>query len=154
MGKSSAGGGVHRVFPDLPRYRGGLWTPDETYFVFAGGERTWDIWAVRTPKRVLALGSRAPVRLTFGLMQAVLPVITPDGKRIVFEGLADRGELVRYDSTSAQWISDMSGLSATQVDYSPDRKWMAYIAYPAFSIWRSARTVASACPSQIHLCKA
>jgi len=92
--------------------------------------------------------------LTFGLMQAVLPVITPDGKRILFEGLADRGELVRYDSTSAQWISDMSGLSATQVDYSPDRKWIAYIAYPGFSVWRSSPDGSQRVPSQIHLCKA
>lgn len=52
--------------------------------------------------------------------------------------MLDRGELVRYDPATKQWLPFLPGLSAVWVDFSRDGKWITYARYPDLSIWRSA----------------
>ncbi|HXM96200.1 MAG TPA: hypothetical protein VOA64_18425 [Candidatus Dormibacteraeota bacterium] len=48
-----------------------------------------------------------------------------------------RGELVVYDGKSRQFLPFLSGISAGEVDFSQDAKWIAYVSYPDRSLWRS-----------------
>ncbi|HEY2469275.1 MAG TPA: winged helix-turn-helix domain-containing protein [Terracidiphilus sp.] len=138
---SPDGTGQHRIFPDWTRtaYVSGRWTPDARYFVFAKSfEQSWgrmDIWALRESGR---LSHVDPVRLTMGPLWANYPQPSPDGKRIYFLGWVDRGELVRYDTRTDQWLPYLSGLAATHVDFSRDGKWVVYNSYPEAGLWRSA----------------
>jgi Tol biopolymer transport system component len=63
--------------------------------------------------------------------------VSPDGKKIFADGFQGRGELVRYDSKSRQFVTYLSGISAGELDFSRDGKWVAYIVYPEGTLWRS-----------------
>ncbi len=134
---SADGAGLHRLFPKSTDYSHwyGVWTPDGKYYIFMSQPH---IWAVRESGNWLHFGSRVPVPLTNGPLRANGPQPSPDGKRIFFKGILDRGELVRCDPGTAQCIPYLSGLAATEVDYSRDAKWIAYVSYPDSSLWRSA----------------
>jgi Tol biopolymer transport system component len=46
-------------------------------------------------------------------------------------------ELFRYDEQAQRFDPYLSGLSAGPVDFSSDRKWIAYVSYPDMTLWRS-----------------
>ncbi len=48
-----------------------------------------------------------------------------------------RGELGRYDLKSRQWVAYLSGISAEFIDFSRDGQWVAYVAFPECTLWRS-----------------
>ena len=77
------------------------------------------------------------MQLTSGPIPAFSPVPSADGTRIFFSGMLNRGEVARYDQKSAQWIPYLSGISATQLDFSRDGKWLTYTSYPDGALWRS-----------------
>jgi Tol biopolymer transport system component len=64
-------------------------------------------------------------------------VLSPDGKKLYVIGQQLRGELVRYDSKSHEWVPYLSGISAEFVDFSKDGQWVAYVAFPEETLWRS-----------------
>jgi Tol biopolymer transport system component len=141
---SADGTRLRRLFPKSTDYSHwyGVWTPDGKYYIFMVQPlirpTLWDIWAVRESGSWFHFGSRTPVPLTNGPLRANGPQPSPDGKRIFFKGILDRGELVRCDPGTAHCIPYLSGLAATEVDYSTDAKWIAYVGYPDASLWRSA----------------
>jgi len=65
------------------------------------------------------------------------PVQSPDGGRLFAHGLLPRGELVRYESRSQQFAPFLSGISAGELDFSRDGKWVTYVSYPERTLWRS-----------------
>jgi Tol biopolymer transport system component len=64
------------------------------------------------------------------------PVLALDGTRPFAEGLLRRGELVRYDSRSQRFMPFLAGISAGELDFSRDGKWVAYVKYPERALWR------------------
>jgi Tol biopolymer transport system component len=70
-------------------------------------------------------------------MSLGLPVPSSDGKTLFATGHLPRGELVVYDSKSHQFLPFLSGISAGDLDFSPDGKWIAYVSYPEGTLWRS-----------------
>jgi eukaryotic-like serine/threonine-protein kinase len=60
-----------------------------------------------------------------------------DGKRLFALATRQRGELVRYDSKSRQFLPLLSGISAVEPTFSRDGKWVAYASYPDGTLWRS-----------------
>jgi Tol biopolymer transport system component len=64
-------------------------------------------------------------------------VLSPEGKKLYVIGQKLRGELVRYDSESREWVPYLSGISADFVDFSKDGQWVAYTAFPEETLWRS-----------------
>jgi Tol biopolymer transport system component len=65
------------------------------------------------------------------------PLPSRDGKKIFFQGLQPKGELLRYDVKSRRFVPYLSGISAEGVSFSKDAEWMAYVTYPHKDLWRS-----------------
>jgi Tol biopolymer transport system component len=116
----------------------GRWTPDGRYFVFeTEGDGKRDIWALREATGFLSRSPRKPVRLTQGLLDFYNPAPSRDGRRVFAVGQRLRGELVRYDARSGQFVPYLSGISAEGLDFSRDGQWVAYVAFPEGTLWRS-----------------
>jgi Tol biopolymer transport system component len=94
------------------------------------------VWAIREPTGLFR-ASPAPVQLTTGPMSFRALIPSADGKKLFVDGVQSRGELVRYDPKSGQFIPYLSGISAGELDYSRDGKWITYITYPDGAVWRS-----------------
>ena len=126
----------------------GVWSADGRYYLFVknvsgrmfirnvSGHRD-DIWTQREPGRFLHRSSSSPFQLTTGPMSLGAPVAGLDGRRLFAEGLLRRGELVRYESRSRQFSPFLLGISAAELDFSRDGKWVAYVSYPERTLWRS-----------------
>jgi eukaryotic-like serine/threonine-protein kinase len=133
------GSGLRRVFPGLSDPHGqGVWTLDGRYFIFAVERAgTWDIWASREATSLLKKSDQRPVRLTAGPVSYSSPLPSHDGKQIFAIGEEGRGELMRYDRTSHQFLPFLGGISVDSLAYSLDGQWLAYISYPDRTLWRS-----------------
>jgi Tol biopolymer transport system component/DNA-binding winged helix-turn-helix (wHTH) protein len=131
--------------PVLPGWRSppseccGVWSADGRYYLFVSHvfDSSSNIWALREPARILQRRKSAPFQLTTGPMSLGFPVPSPDGRRLFAEGRLSRGELVRYESKSRQFAPFLSGISAGELDFSRDGKWVAYVSYPERTLWRS-----------------
>ncbi|MGA2076310.1 MAG: protein kinase [Terriglobia bacterium] len=116
----------------------GNWTKDGKYFVFSSQRNgRSDIWAWREYGGLFRKATRQPVRLTAGPMDTSDPVPSTDGKKLFVIGAQLRGELTHYDSKSGQFAPYLSGISADELDFSKDGKWVVYVAYPEGTLWRS-----------------
>ena len=65
------------------------------------------------------------------------PLPSKDGKKLFVVGRTYRGELMRYDSKSAQFAPFLGGISAEYVDFSKDGQWITYVSYREGTLWRS-----------------
>jgi len=116
----------------------GNWTPDGNYFLFQAvhSGRT-DIWATREKDDLFHKPNHEPVQLTTGPMSYYAPQPSVDGKRVFVVGEQQRAELVRYDAKSGQFLPYLGGISASDLAFSPDGKWVAYTSFPEGGLWRS-----------------
>jgi Tol biopolymer transport system component len=136
---SSKGGEPHRWLPEFKgSYYHGSWTPDGTYFIFENfGLNRLDLWAVREKGDLFHKVDRQPVHLTSGPMSFEAPQPSADGKKIYTLGTQLRAELVRYDAKVKQFLPYLEGASISDISFSPDKQWMAYVTYPEGILWRS-----------------
>jgi Tol biopolymer transport system component len=132
----------------LPNWSGviskccGSWTADGHYYVFQGTEKAIGsiahLWAFSEPsgtfekKRIEELA-----KLTQGSISYARPVPSPDNKKIWALGLNVRTAVVKYDPASGKYVPFLSGVSATDLDFSPDGQWVAYVSVPEGTLWRS-----------------
>jgi Tol biopolymer transport system component len=77
------------------------------------------------------------VPLTTGPLSFNFLTPSVDGRQIFVEAAQKRGELVRYDRKSSQFLPFLSGISAGELDFSRDTQWITYASYPDGAIWRS-----------------
>ena len=123
--------------PNLSSVCCGQWSADGKHLVFQNlNEGRWDLWTVATTKSPLG-ASPLPVRLTAGPLSYEAPLPARDGKKVFAIGSQPRGELVRYDTTSGQFVPYLSGISATDPNFSRDGHWLTYVSYPDHTVWRS-----------------
>jgi eukaryotic-like serine/threonine-protein kinase len=116
----------------------GNWTPDGKYFVFQSTRSgTTDVWAMRGRTGILHRARSNPVQLTTGQMNTLAPLPSQDGKKLFVIGAMPRGELVRYDAKSGQFVPYLAGISADGEDFSRDGRWVTYVTYPEGTLWRS-----------------
>ena len=134
------GSNLHPVFPgnDSRDECCGVWTPDGKYFLYQSTrDGMTNIWAIREGKGLLRTARPQPVQLTVGPLAFMGPTLSPDGKRLFAVGVQNRGELMRYDPKSRQFVSYLSGRSAEGLDFSRDGKWVTYVSFPQGTLWRS-----------------
>jgi serine/threonine protein kinase/Tol biopolymer transport system component len=139
---SASGTDLHPLFPPGSNPRGvseccGVWTPDGKYFVYNSiRDRVATISAIRENHGPFQRAPK-PVQLTAGPMHLWGPSPSADGKRLFVIGEQSRGELMRYDSGSRQFVTFLSGISAEGLDFSRDGKWVTYVTFPDGILWRS-----------------
>jgi eukaryotic-like serine/threonine-protein kinase len=135
------GSGLHTVLPDWSGQNAesnGQWTPDGAYYLFTHAEgTTTNIWALPEHYGFFRKGSPRPLQLTTGPLAYDHALPSHDGHKIFVTGLQARGELVRYDSRSQQFLPFLSGISVDHVDFSPDGQWATYVTVPEGTLWRS-----------------
>jgi Tol biopolymer transport system component len=142
---NSDGSGLHALLPDWHEVSTkccGSWTADGRYYVFEATEKTLgsnaELFAAAEPASKSGNASiDKPVRLTEGSVSFSRPVPAPDGKRIWALGLDIRGSLVSYDPSSGKYMPFLSGISASDLDFSSDGQWVTYVSIPEGALWRS-----------------
>lgn len=113
------------------------WSKNGHYLVYAVQNRgTWDLWAQPTTHSFLHR-SPGPIQLTHGPLSYAQTVSSRDGRQLFAVGTKHRGELVRYDARSKQFVPILSGISAFDATFSSDGQWAAYVSYPEGTLWRS-----------------
>jgi Tol biopolymer transport system component len=136
---ASDGTGFHTILnaSQDERLGAGAWTSDGMYLVFRIEQRgESDIWALPLHTGIFHR-SREPIRLTNGPLSYYSACPSRDGKQIFAIGTKRRGEVVRYDMQSRQFVPFLSGISAIDPNFSRDGKWVAYSSYPDHTLWRS-----------------
>jgi eukaryotic-like serine/threonine-protein kinase len=135
------GSGLHALFPGENGLRAaccGHWSVDGRYFFFIGSNNsTNDVWAIRETSGLLPWRSPRPIQLTAGPLSFNYLIPSLDSKKLFVDAAQGRAELVRYDSKSHEFVPFLSGISAGELDYSRDGKWIIYVTYPDNTLWRS-----------------
>jgi eukaryotic-like serine/threonine-protein kinase len=154
------GTGLHPLLPgwnNPARECCGRWTADGRYFVFVStNNKGANVWALPERNSFFHSGSPAPLQLTTGPLSFSEALPSKDGTKLFVVGSQPRGELVRYDARSQQFLPFLSGISASELDYSRDEQWVVYVAYPDYTLWRSHpdgsdRLQLTYPPTQAHL---
>ncbi|HUN62148.1 MAG TPA: winged helix-turn-helix domain-containing protein [Candidatus Sulfotelmatobacter sp.] len=136
----SDGSDLHPLFPGWhspPVECCGVWTPDGRYYLFVSGFPGSDVWALRETTGLFRRRSSIPFQLTTGPLSFTSLTPSPDGRKLFAHGLQGRGELVSYDAKSHQFVPFLSGISAGELDFSRDGRWVTYVSYPEYTLWRS-----------------
>ena len=134
------GSSLHRLLPGWnkpPSECCGAWTPDGDYVFTSTRDGAANVWIISERSRFWHKSSSAPVQLTAGPLAFYGGFLSSDGKKLFVLGVQQRGELVKYDSLTGEFIPFLGGISAGDVDFSRDRKWVTYVSYPDDTLWRS-----------------
>lgn len=135
------GTNVHPVLPgwnDPPDECCGGWSADGKSYVFRSVQKGQeDLWLLREPEGWPWSGKPKPIRLTNGPTSFSEPVFSPDGKRIFALGRDRRDVVQRIDQQKGDYIPLPLPPTAFDLDFSPDGQWVAYIATPGLTLWRS-----------------
>jgi len=137
----SNGSSLHELFAgwhSQPAECCGRWTPDGRYYIFvsASGSEN-NLYALRESTGLFRRASSKPVQLTTGPLLYSTAVPALDGKKLFVQGVQQRGELVHYDGLSKQFVPFLGGISATDLAFSRDGKWVTYSTVPDGTLWRS-----------------
>jgi serine/threonine protein kinase/Tol biopolymer transport system component len=111
----------------------GTWTQDGKHFLFSS---QGSIWELPAKSSWLRKSSGAPEQLTSGPLALFSPLPGRDAKKLFVVGRRPRGELVRYDAQSNQFLPFLSGISAEHLSFSQDGQWIAYVTFPEGTLWR------------------
>lgn len=118
----------------------GSWTANGQYYLFQASESVpntnllvTSLWALPESKDP----SAAPAQITAGPMSFGNPSPSRDNKNLWAIGVQPTAEVVKYEANKKKFVPLISGLSATDVDYSADGKWIAYVSIPEGTLWRA-----------------
>jgi serine/threonine protein kinase/Tol biopolymer transport system component len=135
------GSALHRLLPGWnkpPNECCGGWTPGGDYVFTSTRDGATNIWILSEHSSFWHKRSSAPVQLTAGPLAFYgNGISSKDGKKLFVLGMKQLGELVKYDTRSGQFIPFLGGISAGDVDFSRDGKWVTYVSYPEDTLWHS-----------------
>ncbi len=138
---STSGGRLRRILASMASNRAccGDWSADGRYYFFSAyRDGRSDIWAIRESSGMFAAHEN-PVKITTGPLsfRDAAPAPARNGNRLFIVGEQERGELLRYEDKSKRFVPYLGGISAAELDFSFDDRWIAYIEYPEMTLWRS-----------------
>jgi Tol biopolymer transport system component len=120
----------------------GNWTADGRYYIFQALQNQPNtsttftaLWAL--PESTQGTDTSQLVRLTSAPMSFGNASPARDNKKMWAIGVAPAGEVVKYDRKHKKFTSVIPGVSATDLAYSNDGKWVTYVAIPEGTLWRS-----------------
>jgi DNA-binding winged helix-turn-helix (wHTH) protein/Tol biopolymer transport system component len=136
-----------RIRPLLPNWSTppeeccGEWSADgKQYFFQATRAGKTEIWALPSNPGILGFllpSRRAPVQITNGQIDSMVPCPSPDSKKLFVVGERKRGELERYDNVAHEFVPFLGGIPADFIDFSRDGQWITYALLPEGTLWRS-----------------
>jgi len=116
----------------------GNWTADGRYYIFQASQTLPNTTTVVTSLWALpSTNADAPLPLTSGPASFGNPSPSPDNKKIWAIGVEPKVEIVKYEASKKKFVPVIPGLSATDLEYSPDGKWVVWVAIPEGTLWRS-----------------
>ena len=161
---SADGKDLHPVLPDWNKPAqefGGTWTPNGEYFLFESTrDHAQSIWALREGASLFHTTSDQPTRLTVGPLMFSNPTPSVDGTKLFVIGQQRRFDLIGLGRAGpdrkSQFSVNLPGVSAGEADILGKGEWIAYIAHPELTLWRSkldgsARTQLTYAPMQAHM---
>jgi eukaryotic-like serine/threonine-protein kinase len=117
----------------------GTWTADGRYYIFqvtqSSPSTVTSLWAI-SEKDNTEPNAAAPVQLTTGPTSFGNPFVSRDSKKLFSIGVAPAAEAVSYDPAKDSFVPLLSGVSATDLEFSSDSKWVTYVAVPEGTLWR------------------
>lgn len=133
------GSDPHRLFPGRSEpHMGGDWSRDgKLYFFVVSDGAKWNLWATRELRRWPLLPAPTPVQLTQGPLSLRSPLLSDDGKTLYAIGDDLRGELSVHAAKTGRFVPFLSGISVCHAAFTRDGQWVAYVAYPEGTLWRS-----------------
>jgi serine/threonine protein kinase/Tol biopolymer transport system component len=115
----------------------GYWTADGKYYLYRSiRDGLCSIWALADKAPFWRKLTREPVQLTTGPLNFNFPLPSRDGKKLFVHGWQPRAEMVRYDAKTGAFQPFLADAEATQVDFSRDRNFVAYVRADG-TLWRS-----------------
>ena len=132
---------MHSILPSsfhqAPGECCGRWSSDGRYFFFEAVQNARpDIWALREQGGILHPHSPDPLPITAGPLAYFSPASGLAGNRLFVIGEQLRAQLQRFDSKSQQFVPFLNGISGGETDFSRDGRWVAYLGYPDYRLWR------------------
>ena len=132
------GSNPHALLGNWPRANAaccGTWTADGRYYIFQVNQSAptaiTTLWALAESGP-----AESPVQLTRGPMSFGNASPAADSKKIWAIGVQPFGEAVKYDTGTKSFVPLLSSVSATDLDYSTDGKWVTYVSVPDATLWR------------------
>jgi hypothetical protein len=113
----------------------GKWSADGKYYFYQTSRDIWVLPERRTFFGGVELGT--PAQLTTGPIAFGAPTPSIDGKALFVVGNQPRVELVRYEGKVKRFVPFLGGISAGELEVSPDGEWVTYTTYPESNLWRS-----------------
>jgi Tol biopolymer transport system component len=121
----------------------GSWTADGRYYIFQVTQKGLNtdttitsLWALPEAARGGDAHAFVPVALTGGPMSFGSAWPARDAKSVWAIGVRPAGEAVKYDLAKKDFVPVAGGISATDLDFSSDGQWVAYVAIPEGTLWR------------------
>ncbi len=135
------GSNAHALLNDWPLKNSaccGTWSADGQYYIFQAGELQPNTNLLVTSLWALSGATdAAPAQITAGPMSFGNPSLSHDSKNIWAIGVQPTVQVVKYDARKKTYVPLIAGLSATDVDFSADGKWISYVSIPEAALWRS-----------------
>jgi Tol biopolymer transport system component len=123
----------------------GSWTADGRYYIFQVTQTLpntttiiTSLWALPDTAKSASerVSDPTPVPLTDGPMSFGNAWPARDNKNIWAIGVQPVVEVVKYDPARRDFVPIVGGISATDLDFSADGKFVAYVAIPEGTLWR------------------
>jgi Tol biopolymer transport system component/DNA-binding winged helix-turn-helix (wHTH) protein len=116
----------------------GRWSADGRYYFFSAFHNgRSDIWALRERAGIFRPASADPLPITTGPLAYFSPAPALAGDRLFVIGEQQKAQLQHLDAKSQQFVPFLNGISAGEIDFSRDAKWVTYVSYPDYLLWRS-----------------
>jgi Tol biopolymer transport system component len=130
----SDGADLHALLPgwnNPPTECCGKWTANGRYYVFQVSQSSptdiTNLWAQAEPTSTSQHHPIKPIQLTAGPFSFGRAWPDPENsQKILALGVQPAGEVVKYDPRSQQFAPVLSGISATDLDFSQDGQWVTY----------------------------
>ena len=139
---ASDGSRLHQLLTDWNEAHApccGVWSADGRSYIFqatvSNPTTVTTLWAL--PEQASADGTSAPIQLTEGPMSFGSPWPSTDIKKVYALGVFPMGEAVKFDTAQQKFSQLLFGVSATDLDFSPNSQWVSYVSIPDGTLWRS-----------------